>query len=241
MTATGESVWLSRPATTSATARIFCIPQAGSGTNVFAAWPARYLGVDLLPVELPGRLARFGEPVPDTITELAAALVAGLQPCLDVPYGFFGHCWSALLGYEASAQLAGTPAAPSRLYVSSQVAPQDGPVGRMLEMDDAELTVDLVSTVRGRGQQPHPQLIALYVRVLRTDVELSRRYQVPNPVRLDCPITAIGWTQDDQIRPDSMTGWTVCGPTTFIVLPGAHEEFIAAPRALLDLLLDGLR
>jgi len=220
---------------------VFCIPHAGSGTNIFASWPFEQDSVEFLPVELPGRLARFGEPMPETFQDLAAAMVAGLEPYLDVPYAFFGHCWSALAAYEVTAALQdlGLPA-PARLYVSSQVAPQDGPVGRMLDMDEAALAADLEATIRDQGNRPHPELISIYVRVLRDDIEVSRRYVVPDPVRLSCPITAIGWTDDVEIRPEQMTGWSACGDTTFEVFAGHHHRFIDAPPELRSTLSGGL-
>ncbi|WP_019925392.1 thioesterase II family protein [Nocardia sp. BMG111209] len=229
--------WLQREPAAAAAARVFCIPHAGCGAGVFGNWPAVRAGVEFLPIELPGRLARFGETMPATFEELAADLTAGLRPYLDVPYAFFGHCWSALVAYEATAQLerSGGPP-PRRLYVSSQLAPQDGPVGKMLGMDDAELSTELEAMIREQGNTPHPELVAIYLKVLRADVEMSRRYVVPDPPRLDCPIVAIGWTEDEDVAPALMAGWPVCGDTGFARFPGRHHRFVDAPDELLNLL-----
>jgi surfactin synthase thioesterase subunit len=220
---------------------VFCIPHAGCGTGVFRNWPAERDGIEFVPVELPGRLARFGESMPETFEELAHDMTAGLDRYLDVPFAFFGHCWSALVAYEASVQLqrTGGPAA-ARLYVSSQLAPQDGPVGRMLSMDDPELAAELEAMIRDQGNKPHPELVAIYLRVLRADVEMSRRYVVPEPPRLDCPITTIGWTEDSEVRPAQMGGWPVCGDVTVELFTGRHHRFIDAPAELLKTLCAGL-
>jgi surfactin synthase thioesterase subunit len=234
--------WLQRAPSAGAAGRVFCLPHAGCGASVFGNWPPEQEGVEFLPVELPGRLTRFEEPMPDTFQELAGSLIAALRPYLDVPFAFFGHCWSALAAYEVTAQLqrAGQPA-PARLFVSSQLAPQDGPAGRMLEMDDAQLAVELAATIRDQGRQPHPELVAIYLKVLRADVEVSRRYVVPQPLRLDCPITAIGWTDDSEVAADRMAGWAACGETTFPVFPGRHHRFLEAPPELLSTLCAGVR
>ncbi|MFJ4653259.1 thioesterase II family protein [Nocardia sp. NPDC088792] len=233
--------WLPRPPTPAATGRVFCLPHAGYGAGVFAAWPPQLGGVEFLPVELPGRLPRFGEPVPDSFEELAAQLIAGLTPWFDVPFAFFGHCWSALLAYEVTAQLqsASGPTA-TRLYVSSQLAPQDGPVGRMLAMTDDELTEELETTIRAQGNEPQRELVALYRTMLRADIEASRHYVVPHPLRLRCPITAIGWRADTEVPPGLMSGWPTCGDTTFTVFDGVHERFTQAPAELLETLRAGL-
>jgi surfactin synthase thioesterase subunit len=235
------TLWLQREPSRAAAGRVFCIPQAGAGTGVFGGWPSQRDGVEFLPVELPGRVARFAESMPATFPELARDLIAGLERFLDKPFAFFGHCWSAQLAYEATAQLqtAGGPAA-ARLFVSSQLAPQDGPVGRMLDMSDAELAEELAETIRDQGNQPYPELVALYVKVLRGDIEMSRRNVIPDPVRLGCPITVIGWTDDIEVRPDQMVGWTSCGEATFETFAGHHLRFIDAPPELLGALSAGL-
>ncbi|MEV4706168.1 thioesterase domain-containing protein [Actinoplanes sp. NPDC049316] len=231
------TVWLPREPSRVAAGRVFCIPQAGYGSGVYAAWPAQRDGVEFLPVELPGRMTRFGEAMPESFALLVRDLAFALAPYLDVPYAFFGHCWSAHVAYEATARIeavGGPPAA--RLFVSSQVAPQDGPYGRMLDMTDADLTRELEETVRAQGNTPYPDLVALYLRVLRGDVELARRYVVPEPVRVACPITAIGWSGDTEVGPGLMTGWPACGDTTFTVFDGPHLRFAEAPPELLDTL-----
>jgi surfactin synthase thioesterase subunit len=235
-----DGPWLQRPPKVGAAARVFCIPHAGCGTNVFGNWPQELESVEFLAVELPGRLTRFGESMPATFQELARAMIAGLQPYLDVPFAFFGHCWSALAAYEVTAQLhcAGLP--PARLFVSSQVAPQDGPVGRMLSMSEDELTSELRKNILSLGKRPHPELVSIYVNVLRADIDVSRRYIMPEPLRLSCPITAIGWSDDSEVRPSQMTGWTKCGDTTFPVFPGQHHRFIDAPPELLRILCSSI-
>jgi surfactin synthase thioesterase subunit len=235
------TVWLQREPSPGVAGRVFCIPHAGSGSGVFGTWPRQQDAIEFLPVELPGRMARFGEPIPATFQELARDLIAGLERYLDVPFAFFGHCWSALMAYEVTAQLqrAGGPQAAG-LFVSSQLAPQDGPAGRMLAMNDAELADELAAMIRDQGNTPHPDLVALYLTVLRADIEVSRRYVVPVPLRLTCPITAIGWTDDSEVRPDQMAGWPYCGDTNFDLFTGRHYRFLDAPPELLGTLCAGL-
>ncbi|MEV6997430.1 thioesterase domain-containing protein [Streptomyces sp. NPDC093982] len=238
--ANAATPWLQRPPSAIATRRVFCVPHAGCGANIFDGWPERQGLVEFLPVELPGRLTRYGDPMPDTFQELAGAVIEGLRPHLDVPYALFGHCWSGLAVYEVAVQLqrAGLQM-PQRLFVSGQVAPQDGPVGRMLDMDDAELAHELSLTIRAAGNHPHPELVAIYAKVLRTDVEVCRRYVVPEPTRLNCPVTAIGWADDTEVPPERMAGWAQCADTTFEVFPGRHERFLDAPPELLRTLSAG--
>lgn len=233
--------WLPHKPSAAATGRIFLIPYSGCGASVYRRWPRRWRGTEFLPVELPGRETRFAEPTFETYQELAKAMVLGLEPHLDVPFSFFGHCASALAAYEVTAELAraGMPS-PTRLFVSSEVAPQDGPAGLFLTMDDTELGAVLINLVSELGGVPHPELIELYLSVMRADVQANKRYIMPDPPHLSCPITAIGWTQDQGMPFSAMGGWDRCGDTTSVLLEGGHNRFTEAPAELLDLLDTGL-
>jgi len=208
---------------------------------MYRQWPRSWQGVNFVPVELPGHETRFAEPNFSTYQELAQAMIPGLEEYLDVPFAFFGHCGSALAAYEVSAELArtGRPVA-SQLYVSSQVAPQDGPAGRFLAMDDTELRAELESLMRRMGGDPNPELLSFYLEILRADVETNKRYVVPDPYRLPGPITAIGWTEDEEIRYAEMGGWKECGETTSVLLEGGHHTFMEAPESLLELMSGNL-
>lgn len=237
----GNNKWLRRQPSATATGRVFCIPYSGCGASMYRQWPRQHDGVEFLPVELPGHETRLAEPSYGTYQELAKAMAVGLEPYLGVPFGFFGHCGSALAAYEVSAELsrAGFPV-PARLFVSSEVAPQDGPFGRFLEMSHVELGAELETLIRELGGTPSPELTSLYLEVLAADVEMNKRYVMPHPFWLPCPITAIGWTEDNEIPFSKMEGWQECGATTFELLEGRHHRFIEAPPELLAVMCSGL-
>ncbi|MEU3056963.1 thioesterase II family protein [Streptomyces griseus] len=232
----GINPWLLRQPDPLATARVFCIPYSGCGAAMYGSWPSGAGGVELVPVQLPGRENRMREKTPATYEELAANLVAGLAPYFDRPYGFFGHCGSALAAYQAAVEAESTGlAAPGHLFVSSQVAPQDGPAGRFLELDDDGLTAELRVLIEERGGTPSPDVLELALEVLRADIEVNKRYVVPTPVRLTMPITTIGWSDDSEVRHDAMGGWDRCGDVDHHVLTGAHYRFLEGPPELFGL------
>jgi surfactin synthase thioesterase subunit len=243
---TAKSVWLQRPPSTMVAGRVFLIPHAGCGTSVFRNWPQEQARIEFVPVELPGRLTRFTDPMPKTFQDLATAMLAGLEPYLDVPFAFFGHCWSALAAFEATVALetvaldrVDSPR-PARLFVSSLMAPQDEVIGRLMTMNEAQLAEELEKTVRDMGNRPHPELVAIYANILRADLDMSQHYVASDPGPLSCPISAFGWSDDTEVTPDQMTGWAKCGKTTLRVFPGQHNRIVDAPSDLLDELCLGL-
>jgi surfactin synthase thioesterase subunit len=114
------------------------------------------------------------------------------------------------------------------------VAPHDGPHGRFLRMSDAELADEVRTLIVELGGTPRPDLVELSLDVLRADVETNKRYHPAAPVRLSCPITALGWAQDAEVDHRLMTSWADCGTTDFRVLDGPHYRFMDAPDELLD-------
>lgn len=233
--------WFPRTPLPQARARVFLLPYSGCGASMYRLWPTEFEGVNFCPVQLPGRENRLREPAFDTYQELADALATELESYLDIPYAMFGHCSAALAGYETAVRLVerGHPA-PARLFVSSEVAPQDGPYGRFLELEDAELAEELRELMNGLGGTPSPSFIDMTLRVLRQDIEANRRYHLAAPPVLPNPITSIGWSGDVGMEPYRMAGWSACGQTTQVVLDGGHYAFIAAPEALLRLIVDGV-
>lgn len=226
--------WLSRSPSPEATARVFCLPNAGGGSNVYDRWPDHLNGVDLLPIELPGRLARFQERMPPTVQQLAAEMLEGLAPALDVPFAFYGQCWSGLIAYEATALAERTGAAPARLFVSSDLPPHELRVTPMTTMDDDELACEVAGAIRASGKEPHPELLAIYVRILRDDIELRRRYVPAEDVRISTPITVVEWADDTEVGHDRLVGWRSCGGVVIRLLTGDQYRFADAPAELMS-------
>jgi surfactin synthase thioesterase subunit len=233
--------WFMRTPSADVGARLFCVPYSGCGASMYRAWPPVIRDVEICPIQPPGRENRLRDQPAATYQEMAAEMSEALLPYLDRPFAFFGHCASALPGYEAVLRLVerGYPQ-PSRLFVSSQVAPHQGPHGRFLAMTDDELRAEVRELIIQVGGNPLPSLLDLSLEVLRADIEMNRRYRLAEPVRLPCPITAIGWRQDAEVDPALMTGWRDCGEAVFRLLDGKHYRFMDAPPELMNVFLSDL-
>ncbi|MFF0487669.1 thioesterase II family protein [Nocardia sp. NPDC004068] len=232
---------LLRPPSPDAAARLFCFPYSGLGASMYRRWPRRVGEVEICLIQPPGRENRMRDPHFGRYEDLAELLVPDLEPWLDRPFGFFGHCGGALAAFATALRLGAR--GPDCLFVSSQVAPHEGPFGRFLRMTDDELAVELAELTRSLGGEPQPDILALSLRVLRADVTANQRYRLDEPVRLPGRVVAIGWADDREIRPEQMTGWReYATPDRFssTVLPGAHYEFLSAPTVLFEQFAAGM-
>jgi surfactin synthase thioesterase subunit len=227
--------WLSRMPDDSARARLFCFPYSGCSASMYSRWP-RWIGsIEVCPVQPPARQNRIQEAHYETYEALAAGLLEDMLPFLDRPFAFFGHCGGALPGVELTRQLGQADlAVPRRVFVSSQVAPHDGPYGRFLELDAGGLTGELRKMIARLGGEPSDELIEMGLELLAQDIDANKRYLVPRPFRLPAGITAIGWSRDAEIPLDLMSGWReTSADCRFTLLDGDHFEFLGAPAALL--------
>jgi surfactin synthase thioesterase subunit len=238
-----RSKWLLREPSPSAEARLFCFPYAGAGATMYDRWPRVIGDAEVCPLQPPARQNRIREPHYLTYETLAEELIGQIGEHLDRPFAIFGHCSGALPGVEVTRALQRTGALlPARLFVSAQVAPQDGPFGRMLALDRAELREELASIVTAQGGTPSEVLLDLGVGLLEADLEANRRYVVAEPPSLDCPVTAIGWRWDDVVPASRMDGWSSVSSTVrHVVLDGSHFDFLDGPESLIEELAADLR
>lgn len=234
--------WFLREPSQHSAARLFCLPYSGCGASMYRSWPRFIDQIEVCPIQLPGRERRIREPTYITYEALAESLTEAVLPYLDRPFAFFGHCGSALACYATAVHLWQRKAPlPVRLFISSQVAPHQGPFGRFLQMTDTELAEELTKLIRRMGGEPEDDLVAMCLGVLRADVEANKRYRPARPVRLPCAITAIGWEDDCEVKAGLMAGWSECGETTFRILKGGHYRFLEAPEQLLTVMAEHMQ
>lgn len=227
--------------------RLICLPPAGGSAAIFKAWrPYVPEGIELLPVELPGRGARFDEPVPDALDPLVDSLLEGLRPELTLPYALFGHSFGAALAYELTrrAEREGGVRAPDVLIASGSRAPHQ-PVGRTGIADSG--VEELIAWMRHNGGLPaelldHPGFLEELLHPVRGDLALAERYLLPEPVTVGCPLVAFAG-RDDEVSPVAhVEGWAAYTSAAhrMRVLPGGHAFPRSHPEAVMTAVLEVL-
>lgn len=211
-------------------ARLFCFPYAGVGGSVYRLWPNGLPpSLEVCPVQLPGREQRAREPAKTSIDELVRDLVPALLPHLDLPYVMFGHSMGAVLASEVTRALAeaGQPL-PQHLLVSGRRAPHvPGTETPMQGLNDAAFVAELNRRYRGIPAEilEEPELMALFIPVLRADLTALETHQPARRAPLSCPITAFGGA-DDRLTPrEHLEAWRDETGAAFQVRMYAGDHF----------------
>src|SRR5262245_40590829 len=108
------------------TLRLFCFPYAGGCASLFRTWIGQLpSGVEVCPIQLPGRENRWKETPSTNLPELIQEMFRALPPYLNKPFAFFGYSMGALISFELARALRQQHyPSPLHLFVSACRAPQ---------------------------------------------------------------------------------------------------------------------
>jgi len=220
--------------------RLLCFHHAGGAADTYRDWPAALApyGIEVWPIQLPGRGPRFSEPVPDDLDALTTTLwdVLGdrLQPGR---YALYGLSAGAAVAYAFAVRgvLAGYPP-PLGLFLVGQ-----RPAGRPDPDHPLHLLApdDFQRKVRSFGGLPdevfaHPDLLDLALQVIRADLRLIETCDRTGWPLLDCPVTVAAGETDANVPLDVLPAWQEITrrPVTTVALPGGHFPPPVAVRRL---------
>ncbi|MFH8668127.1 MULTISPECIES: thioesterase II family protein [unclassified Streptomyces] len=165
----------------------------------------------LLALELPGRGAAAGTPLPDTMAELVSILLPALAPQLTGPYALLGHSMGALVGYELARGLEKLDRPPVLLGVSGSPAPhmRRREYDRYLNLRTQE---DLVGFLRDLGGTPpevldEPELLDYLTGLLRMDLTILKSYPDDSGDVLGVPLCVYYGEDDLMSGHELMSPW----------------------------------
>ncbi|MEV5873191.1 alpha/beta fold hydrolase [Streptomyces sp. NPDC052101] len=228
--------------------RLFCVPHAGASAAAYRPWVrAAPEGVEVRPVELPGRGSRFGEPPLRRLGEVADELSEALLTLLDRPYRLHGHSMGALIVFETARRLRRTgQQQPERIVVSGMAAPPSWPSRPPLHALAADELLDRAGALLGLPREiaQDEDVRELLLPVLRADLELTEtyryRHQDPGPP-LSVPLTVLCGTRDPMVPAADAARWArmTSGHCSVQRFEGGHH-FLHEHPGVLDAVLDGL-
>lgn len=225
---------------------------SGSTVEPVRSWGDRLDSFDIrwIPVERPGRGARWGEDAAQDMDALTDATIEHLVLNIgSSTFALAGHSLGALIAYEMAQRLRHQYALRARwLFVSGHWPPDAMGSRPRLDGETPDELADaaLAELARLGGTPPemlaHPAARRLLVPPMIADSLIGNRYIHQHTTPLDTPITAISATGDQQVSVAAMRGWqrhTTAGFRQH-VLAGDHFAIYQPDNAPLDYLRDML-
>jgi medium-chain acyl-[acyl-carrier-protein] hydrolase len=234
-------LWLSRSHTAHPGGLpLICLPNAGGSASQFFSW-ARLLppDIDVWPVQLPGRENRLRETPLSQMDTLVEAIAEALAPNLSGPFAIFGHSLGGLVGFELARMLRRRYGLePAHLLVSARRAPhlphRFGPIHRL---PDEMFLDELARRYNGIPDliRQDPELLSIYLPMLRADVTIFETYVWAEEPPLNCPITVYGGRDDTSVAYDELVAWAAHSTHRGVpkLFPGGHFYLQAARQELL--------
>lgn len=220
--------------------RLFCFPYAGGGAAIYRTWPSGLpAGVEVVPVQLPGRGRRLNEPAYTSTDEMIPVLADALLPYCDMPFVFFGHSMGATISFELARHLRREhELRPRQLLVSGRRAPHaPNPNPHTYNLPEPEF----IRTLRELNGTPkevteHPELMELMLPLLRADFALSETYTYRPSEPLACPVSVYGGMQDEDVTREQLEAWreVTTGAFSLRFFPGDHFFLTSAEPLLLS-------
>ncbi|QGM46692.1 thioesterase II family protein [Methylocystis heyeri] len=206
---------------------LFCFPCAGASASVYYSWRRRSPPwLQVVPVELPGRGARFGEPLIFDFERLARQLSEERQRDLPRSFAFFGHSFGALLCYGVAHELAGRGCSlPLAMFVACCSAPTRRDDERLSRLDNDDAIVAELRSLEGTPKElfEHPELLRLTIDVATADFAACRSFRKKDLPPLDVDIFAFGG-RDDEVTPEALDAWGLetSRQSAVELFPGGH-------------------
>ncbi|BBC27204.1 thioesterase II family protein [Pseudanabaena sp. ABRG5-3] len=236
--------WILQPKLSHSTSlNLICFPPGGCGASIFNSW-SKYLpsGLAISAVQLPGRETRFKEVAFSNMALLISELLISLLPYVkNVPFAVFGHSVGALIAFEFVRQLHQNHLpSPEYLIVSGRRAPHI-PLDKILHLQADSALIEELRLIGGTSDLilDDPELMSLFLPIVRADFTINETYQVFNEFSVNCPILAMGGYDDPLVNQDFLEQWRqyTTGEFEAVMLSGGHMTFKENPQPLLDVVV----
>jgi len=211
----------------SASIRLFLLPYAGVGAQVFLPF-RKYLPPEIALVLLdpPGHGAKSDNTPLTSIEAIVSDLITQHRTELSGDFAIYGHSYGGRIAFRLTCDLIeqGLPA-PTHLFVSGCGHPgsRSAMVGVDTLSDD-----EFGAALRRIGsplplQDKHPELYQRQLQLMRADFTVLSNLPSETAPPIDVPITVF-WSPDDLFKEETVMRWSDASTQTvrFVEMAGDH-------------------
>jgi external thioesterase TEII len=179
---------------------LFCLPYAGGSRYSYKGYiDAAPAGMKVIPLELPGRGSRHGEPLLQEISHIKDDFFSQIKDRLTAPYAIYGHSMGALAGLLLVRDIRRhSLPQPQHLFFSGCSAP-----AQVTKREAHSLLTqdEFFNRLRNYGGCPdevlnNQQLMCFFEPILRSDFRAVESFQYEKEEQLNIPIDIFLGTED---------------------------------------------
>lgn len=190
--------------------RILCFHHSGASAAVYRVWPSFFNEeVEIIPVQLPGREARFSEPFISDISKFNESLLPQIIDLNDKPLVLFGHSLGGILAFNVALELEKRNCPPQKVFISACLPPheikQRSPIYDLSEKK-------FISVVKSYGGLPkaiteNRDMLNLLLPRLRADFKLFETSTCLENSLIQTPICVFSAKKDSIAPSKKIIGW----------------------------------
>jgi surfactin synthase thioesterase subunit len=233
-----------RPSST-ATARLVCLPHAGGSAPFFLPVAAALSpAVDVVAIQYPGRQDRRAEPPLTAARALADRIHDILQRQPPLPVTVFGHSLGASIGFETARRLEASGRPPVHLFASGRRAPSAHRDENVHQRDDNGILAE-VRRLNGTAASilDDEDMMRAALPALRADYQAAETYRCDPGVTISCPVTVLTGDADPKTTLTEANAWArhTTGECVVRTFPGGHFFLTAHAAVITGMLRDHFR
>jgi len=228
--------------------RLICLAHAGGGASAFRQLKEALAphGVDVCPIQLPGRENRMSEPLLQTAKAVVEHVHAACAQLSPLPTTIIGHSMGSLIGYLLTLKWQQEGKAPPVRFIASA---SNSPVTRTrlsstYNLPDAEFKKKVFEHDGVPAQlREMPELFDMFVPILRADYGVCDTYihEIAEP--LTCPVSVYGGLEDNSVPVHRLDEWQEIAeePVTVRQFTGGHFYLYQQIEAVVPKLIEDMQ
>ncbi|MHA7581387.1 thioesterase II family protein [Paenibacillus vandeheii] len=210
--------------------KLFCIPHAGGSTIPYNAWKKHlHDHIEFIPLDLPGHMPRFREPLCDNVEDIVNDLVQSVKNSLhpDETYALYGHSMGGMLLYFLYFRLLEEGyEPPAHLFFSSRWPPYHHNEKAQYDLENEKESKRRFLGMGGFNEiiLNNPSMLDYHMNVLLTDFRLIQSVGTSSLRTIYSDITVLWSDKEPDIEDEDIYKWKLSAGKSiaFVKMKGSH-------------------